>query len=107
MYYVILLLNRSLDYYKNVLAFLIGYNYLFILFLVWLTKGLFLCLACPALYKTLITLNVFTEVNLCLVLPRKALDKPFSCHFLCKVRPLLALLVIYSYGVENTVDSFI
>jgi hypothetical protein len=107
MYYAISLLNRSLDYYKDVLALFIGYNHLFILFLVRLTKGLFLCLACLMLYRTLVTSNVFTKVNLCSVLLRKALSKPFSCYFFCKVRLFLAPLVIYPYGIENTVNSFI
>ena len=51
--------------------------------------------------------NVFAEVNLCSVLSRKAPGKSFSCYFFCKVRPFLTPLVIYLYGVKNTVNGFI
>ena len=107
MYHAIPPPNRNPDHHRDVLALLVGYNHLFILFLVRLTEGLFLCPACLALRRTHVTPNVFEKVNLCLVLSRKAPGKPLGCHFLCKVRPLLAPPVIYPYGIENAVDGFI
>ena len=107
MYHTILLPNCSLDYHRDVFALLIGCNHLFILFLVRLTEDPFLCPACPALCRTLVTPNVLTEVNPRLILSCKALGKPLSYYFLYKTGPLLAPPVVYPYSIENAIDSFI
>jgi hypothetical protein len=69
----VLLLNRCLGYRRDILPFSIGYNHPFVLLLVGLTEGLFLCPAFTPLRKTLVTLDVLIKVHLSLILPLYAL----------------------------------
>lgn len=99
--FAILIPNNSLDYNRYIFSFFESCNYLFILFLSWLTLYSFSGSTSSSFSRTLVCKNVSIEI--CFALPFSSYIpcKLFCCYFVSKVRSFLALPILYSYSFQN------